>query len=208
MFLTSKYLNKLVIIFIILISIYIMYFFYKNYFLNFLNEKQAFKELSYAQSYISNGLINKALNYNIKNHSLGLIGILHKYPHTKAGNISKFYAGICYYKLGKYEFSINIMKSFSSKDELLSSIKYGLIGDSFAQLNNNNEAIKNYIKASNISKNTFTTPLYYYKAAMLNFYIKKYAASKLLFNKIIIDYPSFFYYDNVEKYMMFIANKI
>ncbi|WP_238785498.1 tetratricopeptide repeat protein [Blattabacterium cuenoti] len=193
----------------ICISISIIYWLYQNYFLDTtLKEKQAIQELSYAESYLSHGLMDQALNYNMKHHSLGLIGILNKYPDTQAGNISKFYAGICYYKLGQYEKSIHIMKSFDSKDELLLSMKYGFIGDSFAQLNNNNEAIKNYLKASNISNNTFTTPLYYYKSAILNFEIKQYKASKLLFDKIVIEYPSFFYYDNVEKYLMFIANKI
>ncbi|WP_238784952.1 tetratricopeptide repeat protein [Blattabacterium cuenoti] len=140
---------------------------------------------------------------------LGFLGILSKYPSTKAGNISKYYAGVCYYQLGNYKKSIKMMESFSAKDDiLLSSIKYGFIGDAFSQIGNNKEALKNYIKAAEIKENELTTPLYYYKAALLDFYMKRYKHSKYLLKKIEINYPFFLYKKNVEKYLMFIKNKL
>ncbi|WP_185867225.1 tetratricopeptide repeat protein [Blattabacterium cuenoti] len=184
------------------------YFFLKKFFL-YPSEEKAMKELNYAQQYLSMGDINKALNRkNIKINYLGFSGIASKYPFTKAGNISKFYAGICYYKLGYYKESIKIMKSFYAKDEFLSSIKYGMIGDAFIQIKNKKEALKNYVIAANIRDNEITTPLYYYKAGLLNFSMKKYKDSKYFLKKIDKKYPLFLYKKNVEKYLMFIENKL
>ncbi|WP_238784170.1 tetratricopeptide repeat protein [Blattabacterium cuenoti] len=167
------------------------------------------EELNYAQQYLSQGEIDKALNRKkIKINYLGFSGIASQFPLTKAGNISKFYAGICYYKLANYKESIKMMKSFSAKDEILSSMKYGIIGDAFIQIKNKNEALKNYIIAANVRDNKITTPLYYYKAALLNFSMKKYKSSKFFLQKIEKKYPHFFYKKNVEKYLMFIDNKL
>ncbi|WP_185878524.1 tetratricopeptide repeat protein [Blattabacterium cuenoti] len=184
------------------------YFFYKRFVL-YPSEEKALEELNYAQKYLSQGAIDKALNKKkLKIPYLGFYGIVTKYPFTKAGNISKFYAGICFYKLGNYKESIKMMRNFSAKDEFLSSIKYGMIGDAFAQIRNKNEALKNYIKAANIRENEITTPLYYYKAALLTFSMKKYKNSKFFFKRIEKKYPIFLHEKNVEKYLMFIENKL
>ncbi len=191
-----------------IIIVTVTYICLNKFFFNPLEEK-AMKELSYAQQYLSKGNIDKALNRkNVKINYLGFSGIASKFPFTKAGNISKFYAGICYYKLGYYKESIKMMKNFSAKDEILSSIKYGIIGDAFIQIKNQKEALKNYIFAASIRENEITTPLYYYKAALLNFYMKKYKDSKYFFKKIEKKYPFFLYKENVEKYLMFIENKL
>ncbi|WP_185849310.1 tetratricopeptide repeat protein [Blattabacterium cuenoti] len=196
------------IIFFLIIIITGAYFFSKKFFL-YPSEEKAMKELNYAQQYLSEGETDKALNRkNIKINYLGFLGIASKFPFTKAGNISKFYAGICYYKLGDYEKTIQMMKSFSAKDEILSSMKYGIIGDAFSQIKNQKEALKNYVIAANVRDNKITTPLYYYKAALLNFYMKKYKNSKFFLKKIEKKYPFFLYKKNVEKYLMFIENKL
>ncbi|AGW86293.1 TPR Domain-Containing Protein [Blattabacterium sp. (Nauphoeta cinerea)] len=193
---------------IFMIIIFSTYFLLKIFFL-YPSEIKAQKELNDAQQYLYQGDIEKALNRkNIKRNYLGFLGISSKFFFTKAGNISKFYAGICYYKLGDYKESIKIMKSFSAKDEMISSIKYGIIGDAFTQIKNEKEALKNYIIAANIRENEITTPLYYYKAALLNFYIGKYKDSKYFLEKIEKKYPFFLYKKNVEKYLMFIDNKL
>ncbi|WP_185869124.1 tetratricopeptide repeat protein [Blattabacterium cuenoti] len=195
------------IIFLVIIGIG-AYFFFKKFFL-YPSEKKAMKELNYAQQYLYQGNIDKALNRKKnKINYLGFSGISSKYPFTKAGNISKFYAGICYYKLGSYKNSIEFMKKFSAKDEILSSVKYGIIGDAFAQMKNKREALKNYVIAANIRENEITTPIYYYKAALLSFSMKEYKNSKFFFQKIERKYPFFLYRKNVKKYLMFIENKL
>ncbi|WP_185850461.1 tetratricopeptide repeat protein [Blattabacterium cuenoti] len=203
--------KKYVIIYSCIITAIALVFgilYYEKFFIHSY-EKKALLELTYAQQYLSQGEINKALNKKkTKINYLGFLGIISKYPFTKAGNISKFYAGICYYKLGIYKESIKMMESFSAKDDILFSIKYGFIGDAFSQMQDKEKALIYYIKAAKVKENELTTPLYYYKAALLNFYMKRYKKSKYLLEKIEMDYPSFLYKRNVEKYIMFINNKL
>ncbi|WP_238784413.1 tetratricopeptide repeat protein [Blattabacterium cuenoti] len=193
--------------FIFLIIVSGIYFFFTKIFL-VSSEEKAMKELNYAKQYLYKGFIDKALNRKkIKINYLGFSGIPSKYPFTKASNISKFYAGICYYKLGFYKESIKMMDQFSAKDEILSSLKYGIIGDAYVQMKNKEKALENYIIAANVRNNEITTPLYYYKAALLSFYMKKYKNSKYFFKKIEERYPFFLYKKNVEKYIVFLEKK-
>ncbi|WP_185869694.1 tetratricopeptide repeat protein [Blattabacterium cuenoti] len=202
-----KYLNKKNILFFCILITGIGVFILINFFL-YPSEEKVMKEFNYAQQYLYQGSIDKALNKKKNPNYLGFSGIASKYPFTKTGNISIFYAGICYYKLGNYKECIKVMKNFSAKDEIFPAIKYGIIGDAFVQIKNKKEALKNYMKAAMIRENEITTPLYFYKAALLNFYMKKYEKSIFFLKKIDIKYPFFLHKKNVEKYIMFIENKL
>ncbi|WP_185877440.1 tetratricopeptide repeat protein [Blattabacterium cuenoti] len=199
----SKKTYLLLILFIIVIITFFSIKFFKD-----LSDK-SINELNYAQQFLYKGMIEKALNEkNIRKDYLGLSNISYKYPFTNAGNIANFYAGICYYDLYNYEKCIDMMKKFHSKDEIMSSIKYGIIGDAYLQMNDKKKAINNYIIASTIKINEINTPLYYYKAALLYLCDNKYKESKYYLKEIENKYPSFIYIDDVEKYISFIENKI
>ncbi|WP_185883004.1 tetratricopeptide repeat protein [Blattabacterium cuenoti] len=190
----------------LVIIVYFSFFFIKRHPFHSL-ENQSMNELNYANELLSKGLIKEALNENKNKKIRGFLEIMKKYPYTKASNISKFYAGICYYKLRKYQQSINMMNHFSTNDEFLSSMKYGYIGDSFIYIKKYKEAIKNYMQAAKIKKNDITTPIYYYKIALLHLYMKKYKKSRFFLEKIYKQYPFFLYRKEVEKYLVFIQNK-
>lgn len=185
---------------IILILIFSSYLFYKKFFIN--TSEEALNKLYYAQQYFYQGFIEKSLNND--NNFLGFSGICSKYPNTKAGNISKFYSGICYYKLGNYDKCIKIMNKFITDDIIISSIRYGLIGDAFSQMNKNKKAIKYYIKAAKIGNNDVITPFYYYKISILNIYLKKYKNAKIFLEKIKKYYPNFFQ-KKIDKYLAFVS---
>ncbi|WP_185877956.1 tetratricopeptide repeat protein [Blattabacterium cuenoti] len=200
-----KYRNR-IYIYITVTIIFIIFFLSRSIFIN--SSEKSRNELSYAQKYLYNGMFYKALNKKRENNYLGFLGVLSKYPFTKSGNLARFYASICYYKLGNYSECIRIMKKFNVNDDIMSPIKYGIIGDAFLQKNDFNNALFNYNKAINISKNEITTPLYYYKIGLLFFYKKKYEKSKFFFKKIENEYPIFIHIENVEKYISFIENKL
>lgn len=143
-----------------------------------------------------------------KNKSyLGFIDIVNIYPKTKSGNIAKFYAGVCSYKLRKYKKAIKFFKAFSSKDEILSAIKYGIIADSFVKLKRNERAIQYYIKAVYKRNNKFTTPFYIRQVAILYLSINKYKESKRNFYRIINKYPTSPFAKDIDIYLS-IINKI
>ena len=65
---------------------------------------------------------------------------------------------------GKYTEAIDYLGKFSSEDVVLSALAKGAIGDAYAQKNQPKEALENYLKAVEASKNDFTTPRFLLKA--------------------------------------------
>ncbi|HZD84024.1 MAG TPA: tetratricopeptide repeat protein [Candidatus Angelobacter sp.] len=141
---------------------------------------------------------------SIKKSYLGFIDIVNLYPKTKSGNIATFYAGVCSYKLRKYKKAIKFFKAFSSKDEILSAIKYGILADSFLELKKNERAIQYYIKAVYKINNKFTTPFYIRQVAILYLSINKYKESKRNFYRIINKYPTSPFAKDIDTYLSMI----
>lgn len=94
----------------------------------------------------------------------GFVDIADKYSGTDAGNLANYYAGLSYLKINDYKNAISYLEDFSSNDALLAPTALGAIGDAFADLNQNEDALSYYEKAANTQANSSTTPLYLLKA--------------------------------------------
>ena len=94
----------------------------------------------------------------------GVVKIAEEYSGTDAGNLANYYAGIAYLNTGKYDDAIKSLEKFSSKDEVLSTLAIGAIGDAYSQKNQAKEALSYYVKAANAKKNELTTPRFLLKA--------------------------------------------
>ncbi len=110
----------------------------------------------------SDSLYKLALNGS--EGKFGFVKIADEYSGTDAGNLANYYAGMAYLNTGKYAEAIDYLGKFSSKDIILSALAKGAIGDAYAQKNDQKEALANYIKAAESSKNDFTTPRFLMKA--------------------------------------------
>jgi tetratricopeptide (TPR) repeat protein len=104
------------------------------------------------------------LSLNGSEGKFGFIKIAEEYSGTDAGNLANYYAGIAYLNTGKYTEAIDFLSKFESKDMILGALAKGAIGDAYAQKNQQKEALENYIKAAESSKNDFTTPRFLLKA--------------------------------------------
>jgi tetratricopeptide (TPR) repeat protein len=104
------------------------------------------------------------LSLNGSEGKFGFIKIADEYSGTDAGNLANYYAGIAFLNTGKYTEAIDYLSKFKSDDIVLSGLAKGAIGDAYAENNQPEEALKNYIKASETNKNDFTTPRYLLKA--------------------------------------------
>lgn len=133
-------------------------------------ERAASEAIFKAEFYFQLDSFNLALNGRSgaagKEDFLGFNDIISQYGSTDAGNLARYYAGICNLRLGKYEEAIDNLKKFSSNDVIIGSIALGCIGDAYRELNDGENAVKYYEKAARRNSNTFTTPLYLKKAAM------------------------------------------
>ena len=96
-------------------------------------EKEASELIFMAQSYFQKDSFELALNG--KDESFyGFQGIVDEFGSTATGNLAKYYAGICYLRLGEYEDAIKYLKKFRTNSEILKPLKLGGIGDAYSQL--------------------------------------------------------------------------
>ncbi|MEZ2445986.1 tetratricopeptide (TPR) repeat protein [Chitinophaga sp. W3I9] len=157
------YKNKNVIsIAVLAVVVVVGGFFAYNRFVKQPNENKAQEMIFHAQNYFAVDSFKLALNGDGNNY--GFIQVADKYGSTKAGNLAKYSAGVCYIRLGEYQKGIDMLKSFSSNDLLLQPTAYGLIGDAYMELNKAEEGIESYKKAGHYNDNELTAPVYLFRA--------------------------------------------
>lgn len=118
-----------------------------------------------AEYYFEVDSLNKAIagdgNY------LGFEYIANEYSGTKSANLANYYMGIAYYRLGDYTSAISLLKDANIKDDMISSVALGTIGDAYVELEQYQTALEYFTKAANNSDNEFTSPIYLKKKAIL-----------------------------------------
>ncbi len=120
----------------------------------------------------------------------GFLDIIDKYSGTKAANLANYAAGMSYLNMKSYEEAIKHLNDFSSDDPVIGANAKGGIGDAFAQLDQNGEAMEYYEKAISHSTNDFTTPLYLMKAGVLALSTGDKEKALQLFNRIKDEFPN------------------
>ena len=141
-------------------------------------------------------LLNLAINGG--NNKLGFLDIIENYSGTPAANLANYYVGASYFHKKDYKKAIEYLGDFSSDDLILSPLAIGLIGDSFAQLDQLDEALEYYTKAASKTSNSFTTPMYLNKAGLVALNNKDYKSALEIFEKIKKNYPKSTEASNVE----------
>jgi tetratricopeptide (TPR) repeat protein len=157
--------NQKVILTILLgAAVIVIGFFAYTRFIKAPNEKKAQEMVFHAQQNFAIDSFKLALNGDGNNY--GFLQVIDKYGGTKAGNLAKYSAGVCYVKLGEFQKGIDQLKSFSADDKLVQAYAYGLIGDAYMELNKTAEGIDYYKKAGHYSDNELTAPLYLFRAGL------------------------------------------
>ncbi len=160
---------------------------------------EAQSQMFMAINYFEKDSFNLALNGD--GNYLGFYDIIDDYSHTPAGNLAKYYAGIANLHLGNYQEALDLLKSFSSDDLMVSSMALGAIGDVYAEMGDNDKAVSYYQKAAESHPNDFTTPIFLFKSGLLNQIIGNYDDALKAFEKIQKDYPRSNESRDVKKYI-------
>ena len=158
-------------------------------FFSYLKENQnvaAQEEMFQAVYYYEQDSLVKALNGDGNNY--GFLEIIDEYSLSDAANLSKFYAGSSYLKLGNYNNAINYLSDFSSSDYLIQARAFSLIGDAYVELSDFDNAIYYFQKASDYNPNEFFTPSYLLKLALVHERINDLKSALNCYNKIINDF--------------------
>lgn len=158
-------------------------------------EVDAVNDMYQAQQYYEQALTSStkdslySLSLNGGEGKYGFLDIIENYSGTKAANLANYYAGIAYLNTGKYQEAISHLDKFKSDDDMLAPIAKGTIGDAFAQLEQNDEALKYYETAAALKNNNVTTPRFLLKAGITAMNLGKTDVALNHFKTITEKYP-------------------
>jgi tetratricopeptide (TPR) repeat protein len=141
-------------------------FFGYKYYVQIPNENKAYEAMFHAEDYYRADSARLALQGD--NVNAGFLKIMSRYKGTKAANLAAFYAGSCYMKLKDYNNAVKYLKEFSTPALQLQARAYGLLGDSYSELNKKEDAIEYYKKAGTLfEKDDLLSPEYLFRAGYL-----------------------------------------
>jgi tetratricopeptide (TPR) repeat protein len=149
--------------------------------------------------YFESDSLDLALNGDGNN--LGFVDIATEYSNTNAGNLANFYAGAAYLKQGRYEAARLYLEDFKAKDLLVQARAYSLIGDSYMEEENYEQAVNYYRKAASYKPNKYYTPTYLMKEALACEKLNDTAGAKKAYQTIIDNYWESAEFQNARKFI-------
>jgi tetratricopeptide (TPR) repeat protein len=132
----------------------------------------------------------------------GFEAIVDQYGRTKAGNLAKAYAGICFYKLGDPQSAMKYLKSFKANDTQVSPVIIGLIGDCYVSNGNTKEGISYFEKAATKANNEIISPIYLKKAGIAYENLKLYKDAIRVYTTIKEKYNQSMEAQEIDKYII------
>lgn len=199
--------SKLLFYSLVFVAVLILAYLGYNKYIVEPTEKEAANELSFPRKHfdqantVSVG-VDSLLNLGLEgaDGKYGFVDITSTYSGTAAGNLANYYAGLSYLKLKQYDKAVDHLSKFSSDDIAIGPVALGAIGDAFADINQYKDAVDYYIKATK-KENSYTTPMFLFKAAQLSMDLKDYSKALTLFKKIKSDFPTSFQAGDIDKYI-------
>ena len=194
-----KYKNAIiggVVAVIILLAGFIMY---KNLYAE-PREEKAQAALFKGQEYFEQDAYEQALNGD----SIGFVGFLKvadDFSGTKAANLAKAYAGICYAQLGKYEEAVKMLDSFNGKDQMVAPAILGAAGNCYAQLGQLDKAASTLMSAADKADNNTLSPIFLMQAGEILVKQGKYDDAVDAYTKIKDKYFQSYQAMDIDKYI-------
>lgn len=127
---------------------------------------KAAESLAVSEQLFRAGQYEKALNGDGTNP--GFLQVADEFGCTKSANLAKLYAGLCYNQLGKYQEAVDCLEDFSGcGDEMVSNAALIALGNSYAELGQNEKGAETLVKAAKNADNTTISPVAYLQAGQL-----------------------------------------
>lgn len=161
-------------------------------------EQDAQKEIFYAQQYFEQDSFKLALTGDGQN--AGFEEIIEEYGSTSAGKLAGFYAGVANLHLGNYNEAVDYLKGFSTSETMVAATAAGALGDAYAELGQNDDAIAQYKKAVGFD-NDLTAPAYLMKLGIMYEAKGDYKAAVESYKKIKDGYAGTAEARQIDKYL-------
>ncbi len=151
----EKHKSIIITVVAIIVLLVIGYFGYKYLYLA-PKEKNAAKEMFYAQRYFEMDSTENALNGN--GQHLGFLEIADTYGSTKSGKLAHYYSGLIYLHQGNFQEAVNHIEKFTSKDPVLYILSRQALGDAYWELGQTDKALAAYKQGAEKYSNDILTP--------------------------------------------------
>ena len=194
-----KYKNAIiggVVAVIIIVAGFIMY---KNLYAE-PREEKAQAALFKGQEYFEQDAFEQALNGDSIGYT-GFLKVADDYSGTKAANLAKAYAGICYAQLGKYEEEVKMLDSFNGKDQMVAPAILGAAGNCYAQLGQLDKAASTLLSAADKADNNTLSPIFLIQAGEILVKQGKYDDAVNAYTKIKDKYFQSYQAMDIDKYI-------
>ena len=194
-----KYKNAIiggVVAVIIIVAGFIMY---KNLYAE-PREEKAQAALFKGQEYFEQDAFEQALNGDSIGYT-GFLKVADDYSGTKAANLAKAYAGICYAQLGKYEEAVKMLDSFNGKDQMVAPAILGATGNCYAQLGQLDKAASTLLSAADKADNNTLSPIFLIQAGEILVKQGKYDDAVNAYTKIKDKYFQSYQAMDIDKYI-------
>ena len=194
-----KYKNAIiggVVAVIIIVAGFIMY---KNLYAE-PREEKAQAALFKGQAYFEQDAFEQALNGDSIGYT-GFLKVADEYSGTKAANLAKAYAGICYAQLGKYEEAVKMLDSFNGKDQMVAPAILGAAGNCYAQLGQLDKAASTLLSAADKADNNTLSPIFLIQAGEILVKQGKYDDAVNAYTKIKDKYFQSYQAMDIDKYI-------
>jgi TolA-binding protein len=205
---TEQYIEQnkksLLVILSVVAGLIILIFGYREFYSKPM-EQQAYEAMFAAEKYFEKDSVDKAMNGDGTNP--GFIEIVEEYGSTKAGNLAKYYLGVCYFQKGNYEACIESLDDFSPKGLFVGPVSESLFGDALMELGKTEEAIDHYLKGANMDRNEMTTPMLLMKAGKSYELLGKYKEAAGLYEQIRNEFPETNEGKEIDKHLFFARTK-
>ena len=194
-----KYKNAIiggVVAVIIIVAGFIMY---KNLYAE-PREEKAQAALFKGQEYFEQDAFEQALNGDSIGYA-GFLKVADDYSGTKAANLAKAYAGICYAQLGKYEDAVKMLDSFDGSDQMVAPAILGAAGNCYAQLGQLDKAASTLLSAADKADNNTLSPIFLLQAGEILVKQGKYDDAVNAYTKIKDKYFLSYQAMDIDKYI-------
>jgi len=191
--------QKILFIIIGAIIVVVLGFFGFKKFYQAPREQAGTEEMYMAERYFEMDSLDLALNGD--GMYPGFLNIIDDYSMTKAANLSKYYAGICYLKKGNYDEAIDYLTSFKGRDQILGPMAKGALGDAYMEKNQVSDAADSYADAAEMNINDFTTPLFLMKAGWAYELNSDFDKALKMYERIKFEFPASNEAREIDKYI-------
>lgn len=141
-----------------------------------------------AQYYFEIDSLDKAMNGD--GNYLGFAQVADEFGSTTTGNLAKFYIAVINHQQGNLDLALQYYKEADLGDDVLRVMATGNQGDVLVDLGRPAEATAQFMKAADMVKSDYTTPMFLMKAGIVYQQQNDWKNAAKCFGRIASDYPT------------------